>query len=138
MTHDQPSDPVQAIAELFASEGLADYLGEDVTQAVHMLQTAALAERDGADDALVAAALLHDVGHFTGTVSGQELMAGRTTGTASRARPGWPGGRPRSPSRSGCTSTPSGTCAPRSRATWRCCRRPAVHPGRPGRPAAGR
>jgi gamma-butyrobetaine dioxygenase len=76
MTHDQPADPVQAIAELFASEGLADYLGEDVTQAVHMLQTAALAERDGADDTLVAAALLHDVGHFTGTVSGQELMAG--------------------------------------------------------------
>jgi phosphonate degradation associated HDIG domain protein len=81
MTHDQapgapPADPVEAIAELFASEGLADYLGEDVTQAVHMLQTAALAERDGAGDALVAAALLHDVGHFTGTVTGRDLMAG--------------------------------------------------------------
>jgi gamma-butyrobetaine dioxygenase len=69
-------DPVAAIADLFASEGLADYLGEDVTQAVHMLQTAALAERDGAPDALIAAALLHDVGHFTGTVTGQDLMAG--------------------------------------------------------------
>jgi phosphonate degradation associated HDIG domain protein len=81
MTHDQapgapPPDPVEAIAELFASEGLADYLGEDVTQAVHMLQTAALAERDGAGDPLVAAALLHDVGHFTGTVTGRDLMAG--------------------------------------------------------------
>jgi gamma-butyrobetaine dioxygenase len=69
-------DPTEVIAELFASEGLADYLGEDVTQAVHMLQTAALAERDGAGDALIAAALLHDVGHFTGTVTGQDLMAG--------------------------------------------------------------
>lgn len=28
-----------------------------------MLQAAALAEADGADDALIAAALLHDVGH---------------------------------------------------------------------------
>jgi gamma-butyrobetaine dioxygenase len=68
--------PTEVIAELFASEGLADYLGEDVTQAVHMLQTAALAERGGAGDALIAAALLHDVGHFTGTVTGQALMAG--------------------------------------------------------------
>jgi gamma-butyrobetaine dioxygenase len=70
------NDPTEVIAELFASEGLADYLGEDVTQAVHMLQTAALAERDGAGDALIAAALLHDVGHFTGTITGEELMQG--------------------------------------------------------------
>jgi gamma-butyrobetaine dioxygenase len=84
MTHDQATsdgastaaDPVEAIAALFASEGLAGYLGEDVTQAVHMLQTAALAERDGAGDALIAAALLHDVGHFTGTITGEELMQG--------------------------------------------------------------
>ena len=69
-------DPVEIIAELFASEGLADYLGEDVTQAVHMLQTAAAAERDQAGDALIAAALLHDVGHFTGTITGQDLMQG--------------------------------------------------------------
>jgi gamma-butyrobetaine dioxygenase len=38
--------------------------GEDVSQRSHMLQTAALAVADGAPDALVAAALLHDVGHF--------------------------------------------------------------------------
>ncbi|HUZ52481.1 MAG TPA: HD domain-containing protein [Streptosporangiaceae bacterium] len=68
--------PVERIAELFASQGAADYLGEPVTQAAHMLQAAQLAEREGADDALVAAALLHDVGHFTGTVSGQQLMQG--------------------------------------------------------------
>jgi gamma-butyrobetaine dioxygenase len=71
-----PADPVVVIADLFASEGAADYLGEPVTQAVHMLQAAALAERDGAGDALIAAALLHDVGHFTGTVTGQDLMRG--------------------------------------------------------------
>jgi gamma-butyrobetaine dioxygenase len=68
--------PVQIIEDLFASEGAADYLGEPVTQAAHMLQAAALAERAGASPALIAAALLHDVGHFTGTVTGRDLMAG--------------------------------------------------------------
>jgi phosphonate degradation associated HDIG domain protein len=68
--------PVHIIADLFASEGATDYLGEAVTQAAHMLQAAALAERAGAAPALIAAALLHDVGHFTGTVTGHDLMAG--------------------------------------------------------------
>jgi gamma-butyrobetaine dioxygenase len=70
------ADPVAIIADLFASEGAADYLGEAVTQAEHMLQAASLAERDGAAGPLIAAALLHDVGHFTGAVSGHELMQG--------------------------------------------------------------
>jgi gamma-butyrobetaine dioxygenase len=70
------ADPVGQIAGLFASEGSTEYIGEAVTQAAHMLQAAHLAEQEGADGALVAAALLHDVGHFTGTISGQQLMAG--------------------------------------------------------------
>jgi gamma-butyrobetaine dioxygenase len=69
-------DPILVIEELFTSEGAADYLGEAVTQAAHMLQAAALAEQAGAAPALVAAALLHDVGHFTGVVSGRDLMRG--------------------------------------------------------------
>jgi len=72
----QQADPIAVIGELFAGEGLADYLGEPVSQAAHMLQAAALAERDQAPPALVAAALLHDVGHFTGTVTGRDLMKG--------------------------------------------------------------
>ena len=68
---------VDRIAALFSGEGGAEYLGEPVTQAQHMLQAAALAERDGAAPALIAAALLHDVGHFTGAVHGRDLMAGR-------------------------------------------------------------
>jgi gamma-butyrobetaine dioxygenase len=76
--------PVDAIAELFASAGAADYLGEPVTVAAHLLQAGALAEAAGAPPALVAAALLHDVGHLRGAdvladgieVSGRELMAG--------------------------------------------------------------
>jgi gamma-butyrobetaine dioxygenase len=56
--------PIDLIAELFAGEGARSYLGEEVSIAVHMLQAGVLAERSGASDAVVAAALLHDVGHF--------------------------------------------------------------------------
>lgn len=64
------------IRELFAGQGAEDYLGESVSQAQHMLQAAALAERDGAAPELVVASLLHDVGHFTGPLSGADLMGG--------------------------------------------------------------
>lgn len=74
--------PVGAIAELFGSAGAREYLGEPVTVAAHLLQAGALAEAAGAPPALVAAALLHDVGHLRGAdpsvaePSGRELMAG--------------------------------------------------------------
>jgi gamma-butyrobetaine dioxygenase len=71
-----PADAVARLEELFDVQGASEYLGEAVTQAAHMLQAARLAEQEGADDALIAAALLHDVGHLTGAVSGHELMAG--------------------------------------------------------------
>jgi gamma-butyrobetaine dioxygenase len=72
-------DAVRAVAGLFASQGAAEYLGEPVTQAEHMLQAAMLAERDRAGDALIAAALLHDVGHFAGVLTGHDLMRGTDT-----------------------------------------------------------
>jgi phosphonate degradation associated HDIG domain protein len=53
----------EEIAALFAAQGGETY-GEGVTIAEHMLQTAALARAEGADEALCIAALLHDVGHF--------------------------------------------------------------------------
>lgn len=56
---------VSFLAEIFERRGVESYLGEQVTMAEHMLQGAALAEREGAPDELVAAALLHDIGHFT-------------------------------------------------------------------------
>jgi gamma-butyrobetaine dioxygenase len=55
---------VDEILELFATKGAAAYHGEDVSQEEHALQAAELAEREGASDALVVAALLHDVGHL--------------------------------------------------------------------------
>ncbi|MEM7299610.1 MAG: HD domain-containing protein [Pseudomonadota bacterium] len=56
---------VAFIADIFKRRGADSYLGEDVTMSQHMLQCAQLAERAGADDDVVAAALLHDIGHYT-------------------------------------------------------------------------
>ena len=52
------------IEELFARHGGEQYSGEPVTQLEHALQSAWLAEQAGADDELVTAALLHDLGHL--------------------------------------------------------------------------
>ncbi|WP_327424497.1 TauD/TfdA family dioxygenase [Streptomyces sp. NBC_01230] len=70
------ADTLEPLAQLFAGPGSADYLGESVSMAEHMLQAGARAEADGAPPHLVAGALLHDVGHFAGAVTGHELMSG--------------------------------------------------------------
>jgi gamma-butyrobetaine dioxygenase len=56
---------VEALAALYQRFGGETY-GEGVTQLEHGLQAAAVAASEGAPDALVAAALLHDVGHLLG------------------------------------------------------------------------
>jgi gamma-butyrobetaine dioxygenase len=58
------TDPIAAIVDLLEQLGGSAYLGEPVTQLAHALQAAAAAEQAGAPPALVAAALLHDVGHL--------------------------------------------------------------------------
>lgn len=52
------------VIRLFDRRGDSEYGGEDVTQLEHALQAAWLAEQEGAAPALIAAALLHDVGHL--------------------------------------------------------------------------
>jgi len=54
----------EEIFELFRTRGHDAYFGEDVSQQEHALQAAWLAEQAKASDPLVAAALLHDVGHM--------------------------------------------------------------------------
>jgi len=56
---------VPFLADIFVRRGAESYLGEAVTVSEHMRQAASLAEQSGACDELVAAALLHDIGHFT-------------------------------------------------------------------------
>lgn len=59
-----PTKPVETILQLFRNRGTSEYGGEAVTQEEHALQAAASAMADGADDALIAASLLHDIGHL--------------------------------------------------------------------------
>jgi phosphonate degradation associated HDIG domain protein len=55
---------VEEILRLFRERGDAAYIGEPVSQTEHALQAAWAAEKAGAGNALIAAALLHDVGHL--------------------------------------------------------------------------
>jgi gamma-butyrobetaine dioxygenase len=57
------SSSVQEIENLFDRLGGEQY-GEGVSQSEHARQCAALAEKSGAAGPLVAAALLHDIGHL--------------------------------------------------------------------------
>lgn len=57
---------VEFILDLFAQRGAEEYMGESVSMAQHMEQSAACAVADAAPDDMVIAALLHDIGHFVG------------------------------------------------------------------------
>ena len=54
---------VDALLELYERWG-SDHYDEELSQLDHALQTATLAETDGAPDETIVAALLHDVGHL--------------------------------------------------------------------------
>jgi phosphonate degradation associated HDIG domain protein len=55
---------VDEIFRVYREYGAEQYLGEQVSMTEHMLQSALAAQEDGAPLHLVAAALLHDYGHF--------------------------------------------------------------------------
>ena len=55
---------VDEIVQIFESRCGYAYLGEPLSQLDHALQTGHLARKAGADDWLVVAALLHDLGHL--------------------------------------------------------------------------
>jgi len=52
------------IIQLYERFGQQDYIGEPVSQIEHMCQCAQLAVASGADDDVVLAAFLHDIGHL--------------------------------------------------------------------------
>ncbi len=56
---------IQAVLERFRN---IPYLGEGVTQYQHALQAAREAEKARASDALITAALLHDIGHLVNSM----------------------------------------------------------------------
>ena len=55
---------IQEIVNAFKQRGQESYADEAVTQLEHALQCAQLATEEGAEDSLVLAALLHDIGHI--------------------------------------------------------------------------
>lgn len=57
-------ESADAVMDLLAAGGGEAYFGEPVTVLEHSLQAAWFVRQKGADDALTAAALLHDVGHL--------------------------------------------------------------------------
>lgn len=75
--HQQVTDIIEYLRELFASQGDQEYLGEQVSMATHMLQAAMFAEQQGASDTEIAAALLHDVGHFANTLDASVAEQGQ-------------------------------------------------------------
>ena len=58
-----PQDVSAFIVDLFARQGDVKY-GEGVSQTEHALQSAIHADQQDGDDALICAALLHDIGHL--------------------------------------------------------------------------
>jgi phosphonate degradation associated HDIG domain protein len=68
---------VTDIQALFEQRGNALYGGEAISQLEHALQTAWAAEQAGSDDALVAACLLHDLGHLLFEQGDSDLAEGR-------------------------------------------------------------
>ena len=85
------AEALAAVHALFEAASAAEYLGESVSVAGHSLRTAACAAAAGAGPALVAAALLHDVGHALDHDSAAALARGddirhEVTGSAWLAR----------------------------------------------------
>ena len=112
-----PENLIDRLEGLFAVIVAESYLGEDVTIGDHMLQCAALAQAEGAPEALVAAALLHDIGYYLDAAPDNE----NETRPARRhdVAAGRPLGRRRQDRRGGCSR-------------FRPLPAPAGTPGRPG------
>ena len=63
-TADTLSEPIETIFKLLSEMGHARYGDEGVSQLQHALQSASQAEQAGAPASLIAASLLHDIGHL--------------------------------------------------------------------------
>ena len=115
---------VDFIRWLFDKRGADVYLGEAVTMAEHMLQAAHFAESDGADETLIVAALLHDVGHFTGEFGDDYIERGVDNLHEDAGRRGIVAvfSLRRSPSRFACMSPPKNICALQIRRIMTLCR----------------
>ena len=58
------TDFVGELEAIFTTRGAREYLGEEISIAEHMIQSAMRAEESTSSDSLIVAALLHDIGHL--------------------------------------------------------------------------
>ena len=86
MTEITSQNVVDLIEDIFLRRGAESYLGEKVTMAQHMLQTAQCAEEAGADTAQIVAALLHDIGHYKNEIPESSLACLLYTSPSPRDR----------------------------------------------------
>jgi phosphonate degradation associated HDIG domain protein len=71
---------ITELLDLLERRGGESYYGEAVTQKEHALQAATAAERERAGAALIAAALLHDIGHLWADPSATAATENRDAG----------------------------------------------------------
>lgn len=64
MTQEKATQVTDELFGLFEQFGNADYIGEKISQIEHAFQAAELAEIEEYEDAVVLAALFHDIGHL--------------------------------------------------------------------------
>lgn len=73
---DTPADEmIEEILAAFAACGHMDY-GESISMQEHMIQAACIAERNGEDDAVIVATLLHDYGHLVCNMPNNTFLDG--------------------------------------------------------------
>jgi phosphonate degradation associated HDIG domain protein len=69
-------DPIEMLAALIDGKGERRYGLHDINQRAHALQAALLAEQAGCSSALIAASLLHDIGHMVHDLGDNPAEAG--------------------------------------------------------------
>jgi len=62
MAASSPREAAARLINILNTRGQGDYIGEPISQLAHSLQAAHLAKENNADDEMIIAALLHDIG----------------------------------------------------------------------------
>lgn len=83
---DTTTTALEGLRECLRRRGHERYTGEPVSHLEHALQTATLAQRAGAPEPLVVAALLHDIGHLLHGQAGTPSALGVDDAHEARAR----------------------------------------------------
>lgn len=65
--------PIDKLFDLYQQAEHMDYIGEPVSQLVHMQQAAWHAQQAGADEELILAAFFHDLGHICAAVNAPQM-----------------------------------------------------------------